>query len=344
MKNSKLFIILFVVTVLFFSSCSNDRSVHIPKDAFFVAMFDGNKASKFYNKKQASEAMQPVLDEIKGQLPNTEIILNDFIDDINSLGIEFSGKSYLFAITKDKNVMGMIIPIKRKKLEENINIVAKDFNLEISALLKEKNGIKYFELPGQLVIGWNNKTAICILGKNAKSDIFEEYFNLKRDESILVNSDYKEFKRNCKDYNLWISSDVITHIEDSRDLADKLNSLTGIDLTNNYGHVHFDIQLDEISMVSKLKFNKSVRNFDPQRIMENADDISWVLRNLIDEVGESLRKLSPYNYDYYNNSDYYEEYLEEDIDVDYDYDLEELINSGLFTDEEIEELKKELDL
>lgn len=327
MKNYYSIIILFAIITMTMSSCSKkNNATYIPSDAFAVAIYDGSNVKNAYDTDLMKEQLAPYMKDLEGFSPNSAELLTKFMSDYNALGILFKEKSFIFTTMKDHEwTVGAIIPIDKKKLEKNIDLVAEDFGVATSLFIQEKNGIKYFEISNEAVIGWNNDVFMFIYDKNANFALLEKHLNLKKDESILNNKDFKEFYGNCKYLNLWISSDIINQDEEVKDFAKKLNDLSGIDIANNYGHIHLDVKKDEISLLTKLKFNKSIQNIDQAKIMKNSAKISELLSSEISKI----RKLFSGNDSYYDYDDYY----------NYGDDSDEL----QISDEELEEMLNELE-
>lgn len=231
------------------------------------------------------------------------------------------GKIYGFAST-DK-LVGLYIPINRKKLEANINNIFADFQMEVSTFIKNKNEIFYMQPESEMIIGWNDNVAVILYANNEINiNSLENLMNLKSSESIMSNSDFKEFHKNCKDLNLWISSDFVPIFEN--EFSEKVMNLIGIDVANNYGQMIVELQRDRFIVTSTFKVNKTIQKIDQNKLYENRKEIEKEFGNPIKELIESfLGTSSPFNF----GNDNYDDFTDEE----YQQLLEEL--------EEIEEVE-----
>ncbi|HNQ68034.1 MAG TPA: DUF4836 family protein [Bacteroidales bacterium] len=311
--------------IMLFSSCSKNSATHIPKDAFAVMVVDGSEFTKFSDPEfiQENPEFKDAMKEIEKESKKAAELVEKVMKDPDATGILLTEKSYAFAVMDKENVIfGVILPINKKKLEENLDMIADEFKLPVSTFIKEKNDIKYMEPESGIIFGWN-KDVIMLVVNEASDDNFallEKYMNLKEKESIMSDKDFKKFHKNCKAFNIWISSNVINQIDLQKESIKEFEKLTGIELAGNYGHIYLDIQKDEITYTSTLKFNKSIQNLDKKKLLENAEEIAELFEPLLDEL--DIFGDRHYNDDEFEDSEYDEEYPE-------------------MTDEELEALFKE---
>jgi hypothetical protein len=271
-------LLLLAIVAVFFASCSKSPAVHIPKDAFAVMVLDGSELLKFSDPDMIKENKEykDALKDIEKESKKAAELIEKVMKDPDATGILLTEKIYAFAVlNKEDVIFGVIIPIDRKTLEENIELIAEEFNVPVSMLMESKNEIDYMEPESGIIFGWNDDVAMIVVNEASDDNfgLLEKYLNLEKEESILTDKDFKEFDKNCKALNLWISSNVIDEIDMDKEAINEFEKLTGIDLAGNYGHMHLDIQKDEITYTSKIRFNESIQNLDTKKLMDNAEKI-----------------------------------------------------------------------
>jgi hypothetical protein len=271
-------LLLIAIVAIFFASCSKNSATHIPKDAFAVLVLDGDELMKFNDPDFVKENpdYKDAMKEIEKESKKAAELIAKVIDNPNASGILLKEKSYAFATFIEKEIVfGVIIPIDKKVFDENLDMIASEFNVPISTFMQEKNGIKYMEPESGMIFGWN-KDVVMFVVNEASDDNFgllEKYMNLDKKESILSNKDFAEFHDDCKALNLWVSSSVINNIDLATEELKEFESLTGIKLADNYGHFFLDIQKDQITYTTTIKFNESIQNLDKKKLMDNAEKI-----------------------------------------------------------------------
>lgn len=328
-------IIVLVLVAVFFVSCSKNNSSHIPKNAFVVAVIDGKGLKDLTNNDflKDNEEYKQTMESLKQESEKLVELIEKTQKNPDELGILLTKRSYAFAsYDKEELLYGFIIPIDKKKLEANLDMIGSELGFPISAVLSTKDEIKYFA-DSDMILGWN-KDVFIFLGKESGEvdfELLEKHFNLKKDESILANDDFNKFHKNCKDLNLWISSDIIKNVEEFDSEIKEFETLTGIDLANNYGHMHLEFAKGEINFTSSLRYNKSIQELDMEKLTENSEALEKFLSKYTDFI--NICGL---------NNKYAEEY-----DYDYDYEYDEDINwedyQSEFTEEEWEEFLKALE-
>jgi len=324
-------LLLLAVVVIFFASCSKNAATHIPKDSFAVLVIDGSELMKFSDPEFIKEnpEFKDAMKDIEKESKKAAELIEKVMKDPDATGILLSEKSYAFAVmNKEDVIFGFIIPIDRKKLEENIDLIAGEFNVPVSMFMETKNDIKYMEPESGIIFGYNEDVLMLVYNENSDSNfaLMEKYMNLDKKESILSDDDFKEFDKNCKAINLWVSSNVINQIDMEKESIKEFEKLTGIQLAGNYGHMHLDIQKDEITYTSTLKFNESIQNLDKKKLIDNAEKIA----ELFEPLMEGLDMLG-------GGTAFDDEEFDEAEWDEYSEDYPEM------TDEEWEALLKELD-
>ncbi len=348
--------LLIAALAMFFASCSNDSSKHIPKDAFAVLVIDGGELTKLSDTDfiQENPEYEDAMKEVEKESEKAAELIEDILEDPDASGVLLTEKMYAFATIEEEEdiVIGVIIPIKRKKLEENLDMIADEFGVPISMVMETEDDIQYFAPEDGMILGWNDDVFMYVFQENGEDmfDLLEKYMNLDKKESILSDKDFKKFQKNCTDINLWVSSNIIDNIDYESKEIEEFEKLTGIDLSNNYGHMHLDIEKDEIVYTSKLKFNESIQELDKKKIIDNAEKIA----DLLEEPLEVLEMLDLFGGsqddewdDYYYDDDYYDEWndYEEMTDEEWEQLLQEYESEyDEMTDEEWEELLNELEV
>ena len=271
-------LLLIVSIAMFFASCSHDAATHIPKDAIAVMVLDGDELLKLTDIEFIKEnpEYEDMMKELEKESEKSVELLEDVLKDPDASGILLTEKSYAFATIVDKEfVFGVIVPIDRDDLEENLEMIADEFNVPISAVMDDKDDITYMEPEEGMIFGWNDDVFMFVVAEES-DDLFkllEGYMNLDKKESIVSNKDFKKFHKNCVAMNIWFTSNVIDNMELDLDEIDEFEKLTGIDLSDNYGHMHLDIQKDEIIFTTKLRFNESIQDLDKKKLMDNIEKI-----------------------------------------------------------------------
>lgn len=301
-SNIKIISVLLLLAIIFtLGSCKKDVEpkitegyIHVPADAFGVLVIDGAELLKFYNTKMIKDnpEVKEAIEGLKNESPKLAELLNTFLISPDASGILLSKKLYAFSAMDGKDlVFGVILPINKSVFDKNLDIIEEELNFKVSDMMNKKDDFLYIEPEKGMVIGWNNESIMIVINEasNSSKELFEKYMKLKRNESIISNSDFAEFHKECKAVNLWLSSNIIenTDIKDNADLKE-FEELTGVKISGNYGHVHIDIQKDEITYISKLKFNESIQNLNIEKLINNADKLVAFFDNL------SLDELNPF--------------------------------------------------
>lgn len=320
------------VVAILFASCSKNAATHIPKESFAVMVIDGSELLKFSNPEllEDNKDVKDALKEIEKESKKAAELMEKVMKDPDATGILLSEKSYAYAVLNNEDIIfGVVIPIDRKKLEENIDLIADEFNAPVSMFMKTKDDIKYMEPESGMIFGWNDEVLMLVVNEASDDNfgLLEKYMNLDKKESILSNKDFKDFHKNCKALNLWISSDVINQVKGAdKEEIEEFEKLSGIDLAGNYSQMFLDVQKDEITYTWKLKFNESIQNLDTKKLMKNAEEIVDLFR---DPIMDGL--------DIFGGRGYDEDEWEDEWDDELNGDYPEM------TDEEWDALLKELE-
>ncbi|HQP04941.1 MAG TPA: DUF4836 family protein [Bacteroidales bacterium] len=272
------------------TSCSKKTANlnFVPKNAFVVMTVDGKswkdmvKPEKMLENDQYKEGMK--------EIEQTSKKLAEFIEkvakDPNELGIEADGMMYGFVSMEDENLLlGFIAGVDKKKFEENLKMISEELDFELET--KEKDGITYFMPEDELILGWDkNKVMLLGLADGHDFDIEKELFalmNQKKSESILDDKDFNAFLKDSKDFNIWISSNIVNVVDDNEEIAE-LEKMLGIDFNDNYGHIFFEYTKGESTMTAKLRFNESIQKADWNKVFKNLTE-KGMLDGIFSEFG-----------------------------------------------------------
>ncbi|HXK82622.1 MAG TPA: DUF4836 family protein [Bacteroidales bacterium] len=329
MKRQLTIILALLIAAAFLWSCSktSDKINHIPKETFAVLMVDGSQQdfAKNTDMLKENEDYEEMMEEVKQISEKLYDLLQDVMEDPTKSGMLLNKDMYVYGYSNDKDILvAANIGIKQKVFEENLELLSKELEFELE--MEEKDGIKYTMPDNDVIIGYSKDLLLFVaIAEGYNTDLEKELFrlfNLKKDESIAGNKDFKEFSKNCKDVNFWISSNVAEDVTDAESIS-MIEKLIGIEISENYGHIHFDAGKSEWIMTLKLRFNESVQEADWNKVMKNLEEFG-----LLDELfGRSQSWEDEYNY---------EDDWDEDWE-DYDDSYEEM------TDEEWEEFFEEFE-
>ncbi len=315
MKKLKLLstILVLVLVAALSVSCTKNYSSYIPKNAFLVGVIDG-KSMKDWPKENylaEMEEYKELIETLKQEKPKLTELLEKVQKNPNELGILLTKRAYIFENYENKELtVGFVIPINKKKLEANIELIDEDLGFSASDELKTINNITYYIEPDSgFIWGWK-KDVFIFLGNLASGkvdfDLLEKHFNLKNSESILSNADFKKFHKNCKDLNLWLSFHFIKDVDEIAEEIKEFESQTNIDVANNYKHMHLECKKGQINFTSTLKYNKTIQELDVEKLYKNSEKF----REIIDEMCTGILELlfpdeyNDHGYDDYEWEDY----------------------------------------
>ncbi len=307
------------------SSCTkkSENLNSIPKNAFVVVTIDGEAWLKNSNSDllMENDDFKEGLKELEETSKKLKELVEKIIKKPAESGINIDEMMYAFAeMDKENVIVGVILGVDNKKLEENIKLVTDE--LQVPLETKEKDGITYIMPDDDMIVGWDKgKMIVLTLAEGYDYDLEKKFFALmsqKKSESILEDKDFNQFLKNCKDFNVWISSNVVKNIEDSESIA-FAEKMVGFEFSGNYAHIHFDAEKDEWTMTAKLRFNESIQKADWNKIIKNLSEMG-----LMEEImGEIFG--GGYDYDDYD---------------DYEYDWDSTGGEYDLTDEEWAEIEK----
>ncbi len=325
-----------LAAIVLITSCSQqpEHINTIPDDAFTVMHFNPEPCNREDMVKQLeeNEEYQDMMKKLRKESETMANILEDFIKDPSSIGVDMESEMFGFAAPlkdNDKYYFGVSMLMKKPdKFEAVLKKLATEMEANIS--IESEDDFKKVALPGGIVI-WNEKQLL-MLGSNGEFDALTKGKYLMTQEtkySITANKDFMLFYENCMDANIWVTS----NIENLSTEMSMMGKMAGVKLTDNFAHMHFDWDKKEgqFMMIAKLRVNDEIKNMDYediQRIVEQTD--------AMDNIPALFGK-QPYGYNY--------EWDDEEIDDEaYEKALKELDNvSEEDVDSLLNELEKELD-
>lgn len=317
------------IILLFIVSSCGKQPAHmnvIPSDAFGVMLINPGDfdREKMAEQIESNEDYKEMLEELKEENEEMSKILDDFIKNPSSIGINTESEMYVFVAPLDKNmIFGLVMEMKKpSKFEEVLKKIAKEAEMPVE--IEDADGFQKVAFPNGIAI-WDSKR-ILVLGSDTEMDAEKEakkLLNQKASESISQNKDYMDFYANRLGLNFWMSS----NINNLKNEMDMIESMLGVKLTKNFAHLHlgWDDNIGEFTMTFKMRVNEEIRNMDPEEIMQLLED-----SELDQKIPMLLGQRNAYEYGM--DEDYADEYIE-----DYGENMED------YTEEDLEELFKELE-
>ncbi|MEA1875104.1 MAG: DUF4836 family protein [Bacteroidota bacterium] len=328
MKRSIQLISVAIILIFIVSACGK-QPAHmsvIPDDAFGVMLinpgdFDRDKATEQI---QSNDEYKEAMEELKEENEEMAKILEDFVKDPSSIGINTESEMYLFVAPFDENmIFGMVMEMQKpSKFEEVLKKLAKEAEMPVE--IEDADGFQKVSFPNGIAM-WDSKR-ILVLGSDSEIDAEKEakkLLNQNASESISQNEDYMDFYENRLGLNFWMSS----NIDNMKDEMDMVESMIGVKLSNNFAHLHlgWDDNIGEFTMTFKMRVNEEIRSMDPEKIKQLLED-----SGLDQKIPMLLGQQSAYEYGM--DEDYADEYLE-----DYGENMEDI------SDEDLERLFEELE-
>ena len=201
----KFYLISLVCAAMMFVSCGKKATLEnsIPNDAVMVMRFDVKSmiAKSEYNLfdnqliKVAVEGMKLALKEPQKNL------LDNFLKDANSFGINIKGDAYLYM---NEQVMGILLSVNdAKKVFENLKTIDPSFEMSIT----QEKGVYSIGLGGQK-IAWDKEKMMFLINYAQYLGVNQEeidYFNLPKSKSIVSDVNYQKFAKTKGDISLYYS-------------------------------------------------------------------------------------------------------------------------------------------
>jgi hypothetical protein len=248
-----------IVLIIFLSSCNrNDRKIFrlVPDNTAVVCTFSPGKLLE----KSGAKDLQFIKKALDGEEFSKLLFENPALS-----GINVNSNSCVFMFGTDQKFVGLVMPVKNKNVfEVFLDKLGKEFNDEF---IKEAGENYTFSKKNGRIIAWN-KSVLIYLGQINGCDIrsvetkLAELFKLGDENCILSEKDFKSFLSEQKDLNLWLTSNQIGSLTDTK--MGMLSMLGAIN--NNYAHFFLDFQNGAVVLSSNLllnpDFKKSLDKFN----------------------------------------------------------------------------------
>jgi hypothetical protein len=260
--NPKSFFLTILCTSLFFSSCNRSgQNIYkvVPSNTAAVVSFSPGKLME-----KADAADFNYMKDIIGDKE-----FNKFLFENPGIsGIDVKGYSCAFMFGTDQKYLGVVMPIKNKKVfEKFLDKLGEEYGTEFT---KEEAENYTFSKKDNNVLAWNKTLLIHLTRIKGEENApveekLKELFSLEAENCILSEKDFKSFLSEQKDLNLWLTSNQISSFSDAN--LGMLNMLGS--LNNNYAHVFLEFQEGAIVLSSNLLLNPDFKkSFDKFNIID----------------------------------------------------------------------------
>jgi hypothetical protein len=273
MKRIKLIgIVLFGISALFLSSCSNspENLKVIPEETNVVSVIDIYSIIKKGKLDEISELkfFKTFKKEIRNENKKVSKIIDNVIEDPTITGIDLSTDVFAYYVNEanDEKFTSFSAEIKnQEKFAEFIEDALDDIEIEFD-IEKEKN-YSYTIIGNEAVIGWDEKKAVLLIAENYKSrenlDLeIETLFELKEENQITAKDEFNKFYSSKKDISVWLSTNLL---EDNYDFK-KIEKELDFDITDNYISAYLNFEDNSISLLTQFTPNSEI-----QKMMEEND-------------------------------------------------------------------------
>ncbi|MGM0650263.1 MAG: DUF4836 family protein, partial [Bacteroidota bacterium] len=164
----KMFSLLFLglAAVIFITSCSKQpKHINtIPGDSFAVIHFkpEKGKREEMVKKLEENENYQETMKDLRKESEVMADILEDFIKDPSSIGLDMNAEIFGFsAPMEDKNMYyGLSFLMKKQdKFEKVLKDIAGEMEMDIT--INDEDGFKHVSFPMGILI-WNKEKAMAL--------------------------------------------------------------------------------------------------------------------------------------------------------------------------------------
>ena len=258
MKVKNLLLILFVL-LIGFSSCSKESSLSksIPVDAFYIIRVDANSLIK----KSEYDVFQNTLVQRgislgRAFMKDNEVkILNSFLENANSLGVDLKGEYYIYMTGSQ---FGAVLKVlDAKKLKESFDIVAKNGQVEFS------DGVYSITNPGSVIVWDDNKIIFSArfnpdLQDKSNATLLAEVksqLNQSEEKSINSNPQYKTFISEAKDVSLYYVPSKIQELvseQQDKQALEVLKEFDGVSIVS-----YQDFETGKVSTTGKYLYDSN---------------------------------------------------------------------------------------
>lgn len=324
-------IILFAISALFLSSCSNspENLKVIPGETNVVSVIDIYSLIKKGELNEISELkfFKTLKKEIRNENKKVSKIIDDLIEDPTISGINFKTDVFVYYVNeaKDEKYVAFSVEIKnQEKFAEFIEDILDKLEIEFD-IEKEKN-YSYTQIENEAIIGWDDNKAVLLIAENYKSREYldlevEILMELTEKDQITADENFNKFYKNKKDISVWFSTNLF---EDNYEFK-KIEKEIDFDITDNYISSFLNFEDNSISLLTKFSpnsdiqkiieendvwnnsFNKTILSYFPEQsfatasfsispmayynILEQEDDFENIQKEFEDETGLDLKDL-----------------------------------------------------
>ncbi len=309
----KLFYAMLVVLCCCCMSCNSDEVLnYVPATSDVVLVLKADKSSDRPEAAEMDNYLKTLEETANLKLTDQQ---KSFIKEIavnpKSAGIDYSKKmcayiDYELAADMEKCAIGMCIPLRNRQDFENTlkgfgNICKDNLGKDFTQSIKTQDALSYIQITETAIVGWNDDVCLLLAKESAvtPSDLLS-ICSMDKSASILSNDDFCDFNKDCKNINMWASSDFMgtpefkkmldsncTFPDEDAHLITDLLAATNIQLEGNYLHCYVDIEDDEYTLTIK---------FIPNESLQNADAM-----NLTNAIQRTIKQYNEMQMEYWNN-------------------------------------------
>lgn len=263
-----------------FSSCSKypDNLQIVPKDATAVMVIDMQNLYLKGNLDKITELKmyKAFQKEVKNENKKVSKILEKIFKDPKETGIDFSKELIGFYSnqTSEERYFAITASISSaENFEQILDDLINDLELDID--IEKEDEYKYMlsensEYSQNPIIAWNDDKLLILYpayyaDKAEEKDenllaYAEDLMSLKEADAITELKDFQEFYAENEDFNIWLSSNMLSDILSDRE-SKLLNSKLDFDLDDNFIHTHLGFSDGEIAMNVKLSYNDEMKAY-----------------------------------------------------------------------------------
>ena len=217
------------------------------------------------------------LKELRSESKKAARFLEEVVDDPKITGIDFRSHIVAFPYIEniDEQEGAAVLAFGVRSEDDFKDFIDEIFDLtELEAEFEEEDNYNFYEIDRGTILGWDDSKAMFLVGEGDLEDMLEDLMELKRDESIVSNKDFKKFLKDKEDISMWISTEsdlVQDFIKDTeREMRRELRQFDDLNL--------YDV--DEIISIYKnlslgmhLKFDDDNISFKTVNYNEDLEDM-----------------------------------------------------------------------
>lgn len=216
-------LVLFLVGILIFSSCSEKGPKHlkaIPANTAYVVSINTYALAQKADLKNTSSLknFSDIMKSYSGKDSETSNLLDEFMKDPKSTGINFQQNLLLYSTDiNSSSVYATAELISSKKFEEFYTKLCTSLNTPYE--IKEQKGYSVAYMDETPFIGWDKDKLVFITPEYFRDNestllIFDNLFNLPDDGQITTNEAFNKFYTNKKDIGFWMNFESIIGDQD----------------------------------------------------------------------------------------------------------------------------------